>query len=376
MRLFTRRRLGDQWVAVHARSALEIALWDSSASRRPIGLASHRPVRDGAGVRVDRLLGGRSGRRTTSSCWQPLLERGVRQGEAAGRPRMGGRSVTLAEVRGALGRRRTIMVDGSEIFTLPTALEVAHRLHESGRASGSKSRCRRATGRRSKSSLAVAGADRVRRASVRSPTTRSTPCAASQLSVLQPDASTCGGIGELRRMAQAAVPFGVRVVPHVCAGPVSLAANLHLAATVPAIRMIEYPPSAGRRRGTFGRDATSRPGDDRRRRVDGADAARASAWTSTRPPPTHIPTDHRGAPCPPATVGGACPTDSSATVDRTLIHGRRHMTSHRHSDFRGPIGPRMSEFSDEYMATSRRTSTRISPTSPTASSACCGRCDR
>ena len=64
-----------------------------------------------------------------------------------------------------------------------------------------------------------------------------------QLHVLQPDASTCGGLAEARRMAQAAVPFGVRVVPHVCAGPVSLAANLHLAATVPAIRLIEYPPS-------------------------------------------------------------------------------------------------------------------------------------
>jgi len=34
----------------------------------------------------------------------------------------------------------------------------------------------------------------------------------------------------------------VRVVPHVCAGPVSLAANLHLAACTPAIRAIEFPP--------------------------------------------------------------------------------------------------------------------------------------
>ena len=53
-------------------------------------------------------------------------------------------------------------------------------------------------------------------------------------------------------MAQAAVPFGVRVVPHVCAGPVSLAANLHLAATVPAIRLIEYPPSLAPSWSTFG----------------------------------------------------------------------------------------------------------------------------
>jgi D-galactarolactone cycloisomerase len=65
----------------------------------------------------------------------------------------------------------------------------------------------------------------------------------NQLSVLQPDASTCGGIAEARRIAQVASSFGARVVPHVCAGPVSLAANLHLAASVPAIRAIEYPPS-------------------------------------------------------------------------------------------------------------------------------------
>ena len=53
-------------------------------------------------------------------------------------------------------------------------------------------------------------------------------------------------------MAQAAAPFGVRVVPHVCAGPISLAANLHLAATVPAIRLIEYPPSLASAWATFG----------------------------------------------------------------------------------------------------------------------------
>jgi len=44
-------------------------------------------------------------------------------------------------------------------------------------------------------------------------------------------------------MAEAAAAFGVRVVPHICAGPIALAANLHLAATVPGIRTVEYPPS-------------------------------------------------------------------------------------------------------------------------------------
>jgi L-alanine-DL-glutamate epimerase-like enolase superfamily enzyme len=61
--------------------------------------------------------------------------------------------------------------------------------------------------------------------------------------VLQPDAATCGGISEARRMAEIATHHGARVVPHVCSGPIALAANLHLAASVPGIRLIEYPPS-------------------------------------------------------------------------------------------------------------------------------------
>ncbi len=42
-------------------------------------------------------------------------------------------------------------------------------------------------------------------------------------------------------MATSAAYFGARVVPHVCAGPVSLLANLHVAASTPVIRAIEYP---------------------------------------------------------------------------------------------------------------------------------------
>ena len=60
-------------------------------------------------------------------------------------------------------------------------------------------------------------------------------------------------------MAEAAASFGVRVVPHVCACPVSLAANLHLAATVPAIRAIEYPPTLIDVWDTFGTGAELGP---------------------------------------------------------------------------------------------------------------------
>ena len=56
-------------------------------------------------------------------------------------------------------------------------------------------------------------------------------------------------------MAAAAAGFGVRVVPHVCAGPIALAANLQLAATVPAIRLVEYPPFLAGAWERFGRGA-------------------------------------------------------------------------------------------------------------------------
>jgi L-alanine-DL-glutamate epimerase-like enolase superfamily enzyme len=42
-------------------------------------------------------------------------------------------------------------------------------------------------------------------------------------------------------MAASAAYFGARVVPHVCAGPISLAANLHVAASTSHVRAIEYP---------------------------------------------------------------------------------------------------------------------------------------
>ena len=154
-------------------------------------------------------------------------------------------------MRSLLGPRIELMIDGSEIFTLPTAQRVATALHAldvqwfeeplpQGNRAGIESLART-------SPVPIAygehlfGADDAIDAMRR-----------EQLHVLQPDASTCGGLSEARRMAQAAVPFGVRVVPHVCAGPISLAANLHLAATVPAIRLIEYPPSLAASWSTFG----------------------------------------------------------------------------------------------------------------------------
>jgi L-alanine-DL-glutamate epimerase-like enolase superfamily enzyme len=132
------------------------------------------------------------------------------------------------------------MVDGSEIFTLPTALEIARRLaaldvrwFEEPLPQGERAGIE-ALVRRSPVPIAYGehlfGRDDTLDALRR-----------EQLDVLQPDASTAGGLGEARFMAIAAASSGVRVVPHTCAGPISLAANLHFAATIPTVRVIEYP---------------------------------------------------------------------------------------------------------------------------------------
>ena len=251
MRLFTRRRLGDQWAAVHARSAVELALWDVAGKAAGRSVASMvGKVRDRVEVYASSVFLEEGPAEFHADLLAPLLARGVTKVKVRVGPEWQADLATLTTLRGLLGPGIELMVDGSEIFTLPTARTVAEALHvldvrwfeeplPQGARAGIESLARM-------SPVPIAygehlfGADEAIDAMRR-----------EQLQVLQPDASTAGGLTEARRMAQAAVPFGVRVVPHVCAGPVSLAANLALAATVPAIRLIEYPPSLALSWATF-----------------------------------------------------------------------------------------------------------------------------
>ena len=241
MRLFTRRRLGDQWVGPQARSAVEIALWDA------LGRSVGRSVSSLIGRLRDRvaLYASSVFLEEGEAAWHadllaPVLARGVRMVKVRVGPEWRQDIETLAKLRALLDPSIELMVDGSEIFTLPTAIEVAGALHDlgvrwfeeplpQGERAGIEELVRR-------SPVAIAygehlyGRDDAVEALRR-----------GQLTVLQPDASTCGGIAEARQMAQIGASFGARVTPHICAGPVSLAANLHLAATVHAIRAVEYP---------------------------------------------------------------------------------------------------------------------------------------
>ncbi len=171
----------------------------------------------------------------------PLLDRGVRKVKLRTGPDWAADLPTLSAVRAHLGDGVEVMIDASETYTLSTARRLAERLAaldvrwiEEPLPQGSRAGIEALV---AVSPVPVAYGEHLFSADEAIDAMRR-----RQLDILQPDASTVG-ISEARRMAHAAAGFGVRVVPHVCAGPISLAANLQFAATVPAIRCIEYPPS-------------------------------------------------------------------------------------------------------------------------------------
>jgi D-galactarolactone cycloisomerase len=243
LRLFTRRRLGEQWVGAQARSAVEIALWDlvGKAAGRPVSSMIGR-LRDRVEVYASSAFLEEGPAQYHADLLAPLLGRGVRMVKVRTGPEWQTDIATLRELRGLLGPHIELMVDASETYTLPTTRLLAGELAkldvrwiEEPIPQGERAAIEALVAH---SPVPVAygehlyglhdAIDAMRR---------------RQLDVLQPDAAVAGGISEAKRMAEAAAAFGVRVVPHICAGPIALAANLHLAATVPGIRTVEYPPS-------------------------------------------------------------------------------------------------------------------------------------
>jgi L-alanine-DL-glutamate epimerase-like enolase superfamily enzyme len=57
--------------------------------------------------------------------------------------------------------------------------------------------------------------------------------------ILQPATGRSGGIWETRKIAALAEAFGAQMAPHLYAGPVEWAANLHLATAIPNLLMAE-----------------------------------------------------------------------------------------------------------------------------------------
>jgi L-alanine-DL-glutamate epimerase-like enolase superfamily enzyme len=240
MRGWTRRRLGDQGVVIQAISGVEIALWDLLGKIK--------------GKSVSRLLGRFKDRvpvyasSTVLEEGPPelhlkLVERCLEQGVRAVKVRVGldfRRDMhTLRAFRSEIGSDIQLMVDGGEHYTVHTALEIAQtladlevRFFEEPIPQHNREGIAGLVG---KSPVPIAYGEHLflsqdfldclthRRADV-----------------IQPDAAICGGISESRKVAALGEAFGRPVIPHSAAGPLALAANLHFAASVANVSLLEY----------------------------------------------------------------------------------------------------------------------------------------
>lgn len=240
MRGWTRRRLGDQGVIIQAISGVEIALWDV------LGKSQGKSVSQLLGGIRDRVPVYASGPflEEGSPEWhvklfEPCLSQGVRAIKVRTGLNFKRDLETLRAIRSLVGDDLQIMVDGSEHYTVPTALEIAKALadvdvlfFEEPVPQHNREGIARLV---EKSPVPIAYGEHL------FTTHDFQDCLLHRRAdVIQPDAAICGGISEARRITALAETFGVPVVPHAAAGPMALAANLHLAASAANVQMLEY----------------------------------------------------------------------------------------------------------------------------------------
>ncbi len=240
LRGWTRRRLGDQGMAIQAISGIEIALWDlvgkiqgKSVSQLFGRFRESVPVYASSTVLEE----------GPPEMHQELLEPCLRRGVSGVKVRSGldfRRDLeTLSGLRALLDQDVQLMLDGGEHYTVRTSLEIAEILAE-------------LEIRFFEEPIPQHNREGIARLVAQSPV----PIAYGEhlfltqdfqdslihdrADVIQPDVAICGGIAECRKIAALAETFGVTIIPHSAAGPLALAANLHFAASVSNISLIEY----------------------------------------------------------------------------------------------------------------------------------------
>lgn len=240
LRGWTRRRLGDQGIGVQAVSGIEIALWDLVGKIRNQSVSQLLGrLHDHIHVYASSTVLEEGPPELHLELLQPLLSRGVQ----AVKVRLGVNFrqdlKTLQEFRALIGDDIQVMVDGGEHFSVRTALEICQvladlniRFFEEPIPQNNREGIARLI---EKSPVPIAYGEHLFL------TQDFQDCLIHRRAdVIQPDAAISGGISECRRIAALAESFGVPVVPHSAAGPLALAANLHLSATLPNLWMLEY----------------------------------------------------------------------------------------------------------------------------------------
>jgi D-galactarolactone cycloisomerase len=237
---WTRRRLGDQGIAVQTISGCEIALWDlvGKIKGKSVSELCGR-LRDSVPIYASSTVLEEGEAEVHLKLLEPLLSRGVR----AVKVRMGvdfrSDLVTLKKLRSLIPDNIQMMVDGGEHYSLRTALEIAHTLADLGLRFFEEpipQNNREAIARLvEKSPIAIAYGEHLFL------TQDFQDCLIhNRADIVQPDTSISGGISECLRIGALAETFGVPVVPHSAAGPFALAANIHMSACLPNFWMLEY----------------------------------------------------------------------------------------------------------------------------------------
>jgi L-alanine-DL-glutamate epimerase-like enolase superfamily enzyme len=239
-RAWLRRRQGTTWLVAQAMSGVEIALWDAA------GKIADRPAYEllgASGAPVPVYASGNFLSQGDTSVHlrhvEPFLARGVRGAKVRLGAEWERELATLAGMREALGPGVALFIDGNEAFRPATAERIAPRLAELG-VGFFEEPCTRD--------------DRAGLARLAS--TSGVPIAYGEhvfgvagfreladdglATVWQPDATTSGGMSELRRIAALAAERGAALYPHSAGTPIAVAANLHAASGAPALAMLEY----------------------------------------------------------------------------------------------------------------------------------------
>lgn len=245
---------GRDGAALHAISALDMALWDL------LGKAS--------GLSVTQLLGGEESNEIeiyasevmpeTPDEVSVLAQRVVDEGFHALKLGWGplgrdvGRDVELAQAaRAVLGPRRKLMIDGGMAYTLRSAREFCSRVEsldlfwfeEPFEADDLRSY-----------DLLTSSVDmRIACGEAHSNVAPFRALIDAGVSILQPDLGRCGGLTIGRDIASMCREYAASavVIPHCFSTDVLLAATLSFVASLPGERLIEYPVTASKRQGSL-----------------------------------------------------------------------------------------------------------------------------
>jgi D-galactarolactone cycloisomerase len=227
---------GQRGVVVEAISAIDIALWDIAG--QALGQPVHRLLGGPLRMEVEAYATGfyRREREDHLAYLAEEAEQRLAEGFRWLKLKTGwglAEDIRLThDVHAALGGRAGMMVDCNHAYDAPAAIEYGRACGELGLAWFEEPVPPEDIDGylevKARQPIPVAGGEAVfARWGFRDLVAR------RAVDILQPDVAACGGISELKKIADMASAFGMRVNPHVWGTGVTLAASLHLLAVLP-----------------------------------------------------------------------------------------------------------------------------------------------